>query len=71
MEEVKTQNVENVVVEEKAKLKKILEDGGKITDTTIREKDKITTIRKIEPVNGEPTSSKMVTTIDEITIESL
>lgn len=49
-------------MENEAKIKKILEDGGKITDITIREKDKITITRKIEPVNDEPTSSTVIQT---------
>lgn len=44
----------------KEELRKIIENGGKIINTIIYEKDKITTIRKIEPVNGEPTSSKII-----------
>ena len=49
-------------------LKNILNDGGKVIDTIIYEKDKTTTTRKIEPVNGEPTSSTIVQKADEINI---
>lgn len=55
--------------EEKKKVKKIIDEGGKVIDTIIYEKDKNTTTRRIEPVNGEPTSSTTIQTKDSINLQ--
>ena len=51
---------------EDEEMKKIIQDGGKVTKTEIYEKDKTTTIIKIEPVNGKATSSTTIHTKDGI-----
>ena len=70
MKEITEKETKEIINKEKEELRQIIEDGGKITKTTIEEKDKITVITKIEPVEGKSTSSKMVTTKDEIIINS-
>lgn len=54
----------------KEEIQRILNEGGKVTDTIIYEKDKVTTTRKIEPVNGKATSSSMVQTIEGISLQT-
>ena len=71
MKLISEQEKEQMINEELEELRKIIEEGGKVTDTIIREKGKITTTRKIEPVNGEATSSTIVQTKDEFIINSL
>lgn len=56
--------------EEKKKVKQIIDAGGKVIDTIIYEKDKNTITRKIEPVNGEPTSSTTIQTKDSINLQT-
>ena len=51
-------------------IQKILNEGGKVTDTIIHEKDKITTTRIIEPVNGKATSSIITQTENKISFNS-
>ena len=51
-------------------IQRILNEGGKVTDTIIYEKDKITTTRKIEPVNGKATSSIITQTANKISLNS-
>lgn len=51
-------------------IQKILNEGGKVTDTIIYEKDKVTTTRKIEPVNGKATSSIITQTANKISFNS-
>lgn len=60
-EEIKELTIQN---------KKALENGKKITKTIIEEKDKLTTITRIEPVEGKSTSSKISLTKNEIIINS-
>ena len=45
-------------------------EENKVTKTVIEEKDKTTTIVKKEPVEGKPTSSKIIQTANEIIINS-
>ncbi len=71
MEEITEQEAKKMIEQGKEEMKKILENDGRIIDTTIREKDKVTTIRKIELADGKSTSSKIVTRKDEITIDFL
>ena len=71
MEEITEQEARDLIEQEKEKINQILESGGKIIKTVIQEKDKTTTITKIEPVEGKSTSSTVVQTKDEITIEHL
>lgn len=52
--------MERVLEKGKEETKQILEEGGRIIKTIIEEKDKITTITKIEPVEGESTSSEVI-----------
>ena len=70
MEKITEQEAKDMLEKDKAKLQKILNEGGKITKTIIEEKDKVTTITKIEPVNGEATSSTTIQTKEEIKISS-
>ena len=71
MKQISEEETKKSVEEGQEEVRKILEDGGKVTDTIIYEKDKTTVIRKIEPVNGESTCSKTVTTKDEISFSCL
>lgn len=57
--------------EEKEQINKIIDEGGKVIDKIIYEKDKVTTTRKIEPVNGEATSSTIVQSKETISINCL
>lgn len=68
MEEITEQEAQIMIEEGKEEIKQIINEGGKVTDTIIYEKDKITSIRKIEPVNGEATSSTTIQTKGAITI---
>mgnify|MGYP005764640159 CR=1 FL=1 len=68
MEEIKEQEANNLIEKSKEEIKQMLVDGGKVIKTVIQEKDKTTTITKIEPVEGKSTSSTVIQTEDEITI---
>lgn len=68
MEEIKEQEANNLIEKNKEKIKQMLIDGGKVIKTVIQEKDKTTTITKIEPVEDKSTSSTVIQTEDEITI---
>ena len=70
MEEITEKEANDMIKENKEEIKEILESGGKVTKTIIREKDKTTVITKIEPVEGKSTSSKIVIAKDEIIINS-
>lgn len=68
MEEIKEQEANNLIEKSKEEIKQMLVDGGKVIKTVIQEKDKTTTITKIEPVEDKSTSSTVIQTEDEITI---
>lgn len=51
---------------EEEKITEILNEGGKVIDTIVREKDKVTTTREVELANGKSTSSTITTTKDSI-----
>lgn len=70
MEKISQEEADKLIKQGKEEMKKIIENGGKVTRTTIEEKDKTTVITKIEPVDGKPTSSKIVTTKDGIFINT-
>lgn len=70
MERITQEEADRLIEEGKEEIRKIIDEGGKVIDTIIHEKDKITTIRKIEPVEGESTSSKIVTTKDGIIVNT-
>ena len=71
MKQISQEEANKIIKQSKKEIKQIIEDGGKVTKTTIKEKNKTTIITKIEPVEGKPTSSKIVTTKDGITIDYL
>lgn len=71
MKEITEKETIEIINKEKEDLRQMIEDGGKVTKTTIEEKDKITIITKIKPVEGKSTSSKMVITKDGIDINCL
>ena len=71
MKRISEEEARKMIEEGKKEIKRIIDEGGKVTDTIIYEKDKTTTIRKIEPVNGEATSSTIIQTKDDIKINSL
>ena len=71
MEIITQEQADEMIKQEKEKIHQIIEQGGKITKTIIEEKDKTTTIIKIEPVNGESTSSTVIQNKDGISISSL
>ena len=68
MEQITQEEADKLIEEGKEEIRKIIDEGGNVIDTIIHEKDKVTTIRKIEPVEGESTSSEIVQTRDEIII---
>lgn len=70
MERISQEEADKLIKQGKEEMKQIIENGGKVTRTTIEEKDKTTVITKIEPVEGKPTSSKMVIAKDETIINS-
>lgn len=70
MEQITQEEADRLIEEGKEEIRKIIDEGGKVIDTIIHEKDKATTMRKIEPVEGESTSSKIVQTTDEIIFNS-
>ena len=63
--------MEELTEQDREKIRKIINEGGKVTKTIIEEKDKTTTIMKIEPVNGEATSSTVIQNKDGISISAL
>lgn len=68
MEEITEQEAEKMIKEEKEKIKQIINKGGKVTDTIINKKDEEITMKKIEPVNGKDTSSRIIQNKNEITL---
>ena len=70
MEVITEQEAKNLIEQSKKETKQILAEGGKVTKTNIEEKDKTTIITKIEPVEGKSTSSTVIQTAQEITINS-
>lgn len=68
MEQITQEEADRLIEEGKEEIRKIIDEGGKVTDTIIYEKDKVTTRRKIEPVEGESTSSRIIQAKDEIVI---
>lgn len=70
MKEITEQEASNLIKQGKEETKKLLERGGKVIKTTIEEKDKTTTITKIEPAEGKSTSSTVIQTTNEIIINS-
>ena len=67
MEEITEQEAKKMTEESKKEIKQIISKGGKITNTIIYEKDKVTII-KIEPANGKTTSSNIIQNKDKIVI---
>ena len=70
MKKISQEEADKLIKQGKEEMKQIMENGGKVTRTTIEEKDKTTVITKIEPVEGKSTSSKIVIAKDEIIINS-
>ena len=70
MKKISQEEADRLIKQGKEEMKQIMENGGKVTRTTIEEKDKTTVITKIEPVEGKSTSSKIVIAKDEIIINS-
>lgn len=68
MRQINENESRDLIEQEKEKLREVINAGGKVIDTIIYENDKITTIRKIEPVNEKSTCSKIITKKDEISI---
>ena len=66
MKEITQKETSEIVEENEDEIKKIINNGGKVITTIIYEKDKVTTIKKIEPANGKTTSSKIIQTKDNI-----
>lgn len=69
MEKISQEEADAMIKKSEEEFKQIINEGGKIIKTIITEKDKETTITKIEPVNGEATSSTLVQTKDVMEIE--
>lgn len=70
MKEITVEKLKELTINDLNNLKVKDFKDGKITKTIIEEKDKLTTITKIEPVEGKSTSSKISLTKNEITINS-
>lgn len=70
MEKITVEKLKELTINDLNNLKVKDFKDGKITKTIIEEKDKLTTITKIEPVEGKSTSSKISLTKNEITINS-
>ena len=70
MEEITQKEAEEIIKSSRKEIDKAIEQGKKLTKTIIIEKDKITTIEKIEPVEKKSTSSELVQTKDRININS-
>lgn len=71
MKEISEEQANELIKQGEEELRNIIKDGGKVIKTVVEEKDKTTTITKIEPVEGKSTSSTVVQTKDEITINYL
>lgn len=71
IEKITEQEVQEILEKDKKRIQQVLKDGGRITNTIIYEKDKITTIKKVEPVNEGTTSSTIIQNKDNITISCL
>ena len=71
IEKITEQEVQEILEKDKKRIQQVLKDVGKITNTIIYEKDKITTIKKVEPVNEGTTSSTIIQNKDNITISCL
>lgn len=71
MKQISQEEANKIIEQGEKEMKQMIDDGGKITKTTIEEKNKKTIIIKMEPVDGKATSSKIVTTKDGITIDYL
>ncbi len=69
MELITQKEAYKIMKKDKEEISKIIDNGGKIIDTIIYEKDKVTTIKRIEPVNSKPTSSKVIQTKECITLQ--
>ncbi len=69
MEQITQKEADEMIEKDKEELKKILDEGGKITTTIIEEKETTTITKKIEPVNGQATSSTTILKNDEISID--
>ena len=68
MEKITDEEAKKIIEQDKKEMQKIIEEGGKITKSIIEDKNKITIITKVEPVNGEATSSTIIQNKDNITI---
>lgn len=71
MKEITEKEVEKIINDNKEEIDQIVNQGGKVINTTIYEKDKITHIRKIEPAEGNSTGTKVIQTKESITIQKL
>lgn len=71
MEKITEKEVNELLERNRKEVQAIINAGGKVTNTTIYEKDKTTTIVKAEPVEGESTSSTIIQTRDSITLQKL
>lgn len=62
-----SENEANELLEKnKEEIQAVINAGGKLIKTTIEEKDKITTIVTLEPINGEPICSTVIQTKEGI-----
>ena len=71
MESISAKQANELIKQGKEEVKEIIKKGGKVSKTVVEEKDKTTTITKIEPVEGKSTSSTVIQTEDEININYL
>lgn len=72
MESISEEQANELIKQGKEEVKNMIKNGRKVTITTIEEKDKVTTITKIEPVENKSTSSTVIQiTEDEININYL
>ncbi len=71
MESISEEQANELIKQGKEEVKNMIKNGRKVIITTIEEKDKVTTITKIEPVEDKSTSSTVIQTEDEININYL
>lgn len=71
MESISAKQANELIKQGKEEVKEIIKKGGKVSKTVVEEKDKTTTITKIEPVEDKSTSSTVIQTEDEININYL
>lgn len=66
MKSISEKEVNILLEQNEEEVQAIINAGGKLTKTIVEEKDKTTTIVKLEPVNGDPICSTVIQTKEGI-----